>query len=131
MIFELRLEEELGLNGWSRGGEECPGVYGAEWWSLIPGPGSQGDGNAVTQTGSSERGAAQEMQSSELGRMSLSCCQCDSRTERGQDSGDRSPLRKGWRVIRCSRQNSCFLHHNCIIGIVADSKVLSTCLALF
>lgn len=95
MILELRLEKELGLNGWSRGGKECPGVYGAEWWGLIPGPGSQRDGNASYQTGSSEGGAAREMQSSELGRMSLRCCQCDTSTERGQDSGRQVSFAEG------------------------------------
>lgn len=85
----------------------------------------------VTQTGSSEGGAAQEMQSSELGRMSLRCCQCDTSTERGQDSGRHVSFAEGLEDHQYGRHNYCFLHHNCIIGIVADSRVLSTCLALF
>lgn len=71
---------------------------------FIPGSGSWGDRNAIYSR-SLEGGAAQEMQSPELGRMSLRCCQCEINTERGQDSGRQVSYAGGFEDHQYSRQN--------------------------
>lgn len=107
VIFVLRLEEELVLSGAGEGKSVlgCLGRNGGvSHHAFIPGSGSWGDRNAIYSR-SLEGGAAQEMQSPELGRMSLRCCQCEINTEHGQDSGRQVSYAGGFEDHQYSCQN--------------------------